>query len=460
VHGSVAAAAGGYERQRSYVGADFFDRWEFDSSPDPTSGHVIYVDRETATSAGLANATADRVYLGADMTSLTGGAGRRSVRVRSKDVYDSGLFIATIDHVPTGCSMWPAFWMYGEDANHPWPSMGELDVIEGVNVQERVATTLHTSEGCDQSEVVLGEDMTGSWAHGSSKESATDCYIHAPGQYTNQGCIQKGPDNSIGPSFNEMGGGTYAAEWAPQQGRIRTWFWPRGQEPDDIRSGAPVPDDWGVPYSFFRLGLNCPKEHFAQMHMMFDLSFCGDWAGGTYPTDCPKQAARMTCEDLVAFHPEELQEAYWSIRALDVYSLVEDAAEEVAEDSADSVHRQESGGISWWHWVISALIIMQSFVLCGIGLFVYRTVRGQPQQQRDAEKASGSQPSSPMRPLVFGPSSPQRGGGGPQQHGYPAENQAPPIRMQAGRDQAARSMALFRTQSAPQRLGPNFHLSA
>ncbi|CAK0807715.1 unnamed protein product [Prorocentrum cordatum] len=443
---AAAAAAGGYERHRSYVGADFFSKWDFDSSPDPTSGHVIYVDSSEALSTGLANATGDRVYLGADMTSDTGGAGRRSVRVRSKDTFDSGLFIASIDHVPTGCSTWPAFWMYGEDANHPWPSLGEYDVIEGVNNQVRASTTLHTSDGCDQAEVRAGEDMTGGWAPGSPNARASNCYVHAPGQFNNQGCIQEGPVDSIGPGFNQMGGGTYAAEWAPQRGYFRTWFWPRGREPGDIAQGAPTPEAWGTPYSFFGLGLNCPKEHFARMQLMFDLSFCGDWAGGTFARDCPRFAERMTCEELVAFHPEELQEAYWSIRALDVYQLSEDDA--VAEDDSGP---RGGGGISWWHFVISMLIVLQSVVICGIALFVYRMMRPK-HHLPDVERASeSSPPSSPTRPLVLGPASPQ--------HGRPAVPPMPPIRMQAGRDQAARSVPLSRAQSAPQRVGPSFSLA-
>lgn len=184
------------------------------------------------------------------------------------------------------------------------------------------------------------------------------------------------------------------------------------------------------------------------MRMMFDLSFCGDWAGGTFPRDCPRFAERMTCEDLVAFHPEELQEAYWSVRALDVYLL------QGGDAAAEGDHRpREGGGISWWHCVISMLIILQSLVICGIGLLVYRAMRPKAQLP-DLEKArESSVPSSPTRPLVLGPASPQQGS---TQQGYASNKLAmPAIRMQAGRDHTARSMALSRAQSAPQRIGPS-----
>jgi len=185
------------------------------------------------------------------------------------------------------------------------------------------------------------------------------------------------------------------------------------------------------------------------MQLMFDLSFCGDWAGGTFERDCPRFAERMTCEELVAFHPEELQEAYWSIRALDVYLFSED---DLAAEGAS--RPRAGGGITLWHCVISLLIVLQSVVVCGIGLLVYRMVRPKAQLP-DVERASeASPPSSPTRPLVLGPASPAS----PRQGGQ-AVPPMPPIRMQAGRgDQMARSMALSRGQSAPQRVGPNLVL--
>lgn len=449
VQGTVPAA-GKYSKNRSFVGKDFFDRWVFDSTPDPTSGHVVYVDAATAMSEGFVNATDSRVYMGADLVTKTGGTGRRSVRVRSKAAFDGGLFIVSVDHVPTGCSTWPAFWMYGEDAQHPWPTWGEYDVIEGVHRQDRVTTTLHTAGGCDQSGVEPGEDMSGAWVAGSWKERSNDCYIHAPGQYENQGCIQEGPTMSIGPEFNARGGGTYAAEWAPHGGHMRTWFWPSGEEPSDLAEGAPEPDSWGTPYSLFRLGAACTQDHFARMRLLFDLSFCGDWAGGTFPGACPELAARMTCEELVADHPEELQDAYWSVRVLDVYSWHPAPGGE-REEGAGLGH-QEGSRISWWHWVISTLIAMQSVVLCGIGWFVFRHFRSKDPRQEDAEKAVGrSPPSSPSRPLVLAPASPTSPGSHP--------NQQAPARIHPRPDAGqSRSVAMSRAFSAPNRLGPAIRL--
>mmetsp|Transcript_7411 Transcript_7411/g.20802 ORF Transcript_7411/g.20802 Transcript_7411/m.20802 type:complete len:508 (-) Transcript_7411:143-1666(-) len=300
----------------SYVGPDFFSKWKFFSKADPTHGAVEYVDYNTALMEGLVNAAADRVYLGADKAAGLAGRSRRSVRIESVAVFNEGLFVVTLDHMPSGCGTWPAFWMFGEDAAHVWPTWGEFDIIEGVHTATRVNTALHTTSGCDQSSIQAN------WNQGPSKP-ADNCDIAAPGQDGNQGCSQRGPPNSFGPSFNLQGGGTYAAEWDPVGQQIRTWFWPAGAEPADLSAQRPQPELWEAPFSTFTLAPTlCPASHFQNMRLVFDLTFCGDLGNPTYKQFCPAEAARMTCEELVATRP--LPDAYWSIRALDVYARKKD----------------------------------------------------------------------------------------------------------------------------------------
>jgi len=329
---STWATAGAlYERVEAFMGQDFFEpfRWGFHTGDDPTHGTVDYVNYSTASIAGLVNATAERVYMGADTTTVItrsaaarrrGPRGRRSVRITSRKTYNSGLFVVRLDHMPTGCGVWPAFWMYGEDPQHIWPRWGEFDIIEGVHRANRTMTTLHTTAACNQRRVRSGNQFTGKWERGLDR-NADNCDVHAKGQWGNQGCSQEGPDGSVGAPFNRAGGGTFAAEWDPEGGHFRTWFWSALEGlPADLQSHAPNPDSWGRPYSFFELSdEHCSKDHFKNMRLVFDITFCGDLGVPTFAQGCPEVARRMTCEEWVDKHPEEFKEAYWSIRGLDVY---------------------------------------------------------------------------------------------------------------------------------------------
>lgn len=316
---SGRAAALSYEWSHSYVGQDFFAKWTFFTGRDPTKGAVAYTDYTTAAFLGMVQASEDRVYIGADYKTRTGGEGRRSVRLESLSVYNEGLFVIELDHLPVGCGAWPAFWMYGEDSEHSWPSWGEFDIIEGVHKCTQTTTSLHTTAGCNQSSI---SDVV--WKKGMDpKVNADNCDVNAPHQWQNQGCNQLGPEGSMGAAFNAGGGGTYAAEWDPHHGKqIRTWFWPAGTEPEGLRQGRVNPDEWKAPFSRFTLDKEaCDPSHFVNMRLVLDLTFCGDLATATFaePFGCPEVAKFASCEELVAKHPEFFAEAYWSIRGLDVY---------------------------------------------------------------------------------------------------------------------------------------------
>jgi len=319
----AAVMAGQYQRTQTYMGEDFFSKFNFFDKPDPTRGYVQYVSRNEAHTEGLVNATADRVYIGVDMKKRLdkhSKTGRRSVRIHSKNVYTGGLFVIKVDHLPTGCGTWPAFWMYGEDPDHPWPAWGEYDIIEGEHKTQQVMTSLHTAKHCDQSGVVAGRDFSRTWRQGRKGIAADNCSVTAEDQLHNQGCSQNGPAGSMGAAFNARGGGTYAGEWDPVARHIRTWFWPRGSEPPDLVALKPRPYSWGTPYSFFSLDpRRCSQQHFVDMRLIFDMTFCGELGGPTWQRECPEEAEHMTCEEFVANHPEKLTEAFWSIGVLDVY---------------------------------------------------------------------------------------------------------------------------------------------
>lgn len=337
--GPAAAAAAGwghYERTQDYM-QDFFANFAFWTAPDPTHGLTDYIGPyDEAVREGLVKKVPGGIYMGPGLEPVLrqGSRGRRSIRVQSKAVYNRGLFVVDVAHIPMGCGAWPAFWMYGEDSNHIWPAWGELDIIEGVHLGARAATTLHTGPDCNQTSLVEGGAFTGRWSRSTpSGKPASVCDVEAPGQYHNQGCAIVAPENTMGASFNQDGGGVFATEWDPEGEQVRVWFWPRGLVPPDLAANKPNPESWGTPYAFFSLAEHiCPARRLQNMRLVFDTTFCGDLGSPTFSSQCkfskPEAAGvapavqdrpLLTCEEFVRTRGDALAEAYWVVRGLDVY---------------------------------------------------------------------------------------------------------------------------------------------
>ncbi|KAI9662086.1 MAG: hypothetical protein M1829_006225 [Trizodia sp. TS-e1964] len=260
-----------------------------------------YVDSQTAHANNLVVANAKSAYIGVDYTTKS-TTGRASVRITSKQSYNHGLIIADIAHMPGGiCGTWPAFWTVGPD----WPNDGEIDILEGINENSQNAMTLHTSNGCSVNPGPFSGTL-----------KSKNCYNYAPGQGVNEGCqIQDQRTNSYGSGFNAIGGGVYATEWTSDS--IKIWFFPRGNIPADIPAGHPNPSTWGSPVSSFG-GACTIDQHFKNQQIVFDTTFCGDWAGNTWAqSSCGKKAA--SCSEFVAQNPAAFKEAFWSINSVKVY---------------------------------------------------------------------------------------------------------------------------------------------
>lgn len=92
------------------------------------------------------------------------------------------------------------------------------------------------------------------------------------------------PDNS-GVSFNDVGGGVYAMEWTSTA--IRIWSFPRDAIPESITSGSPDVNAFGLPVANFEG--SCDIDNYFYNHsLIFNVDFCGQWAGPTFDTDgCP-----------------------------------------------------------------------------------------------------------------------------------------------------------------------------
>ncbi|KAF2259698.1 hypothetical protein CC78DRAFT_502797 [Lojkania enalia] len=295
-------AIAGYELQDDYM-QDFFSQFEFFTAPDPTNGFVQYVDQATALNTGLINATNNgTISWGVDSINQT-PQGRPSVRITSKKAYDSGLVVLDVAHMPTGCGTWPAFWMVGPN----WPNNGEIDIIEGVNDQETNSMALHTGPNCA---ISSNQGMF------SGDISTDNCDVNAPDQDKNVGCAIKHPSKqSYGSGLNGIQGGVYATEWTDEA--ITVWFFPRGSIPEDVLGDSPNPSTWGMPAAKFQ-GACDISSAFSQQQIVFDTTFCGDWAGNVWNSgSCASKAD--TCEAFVQNNPEAFADAYWAINALKVY---------------------------------------------------------------------------------------------------------------------------------------------
>ena len=199
---ATAHASGEYIRTHAVTNSTFLGFFNFFTDSDPTHGFVDFVDQDDALNSGLLKLDNGQIIMAADNVNDT-STGRRSVRVQSNPTFTEAIFIIDLEHMPSGCGTWPAFWTVGPN----WPSAGEIDIIEGVNRQMHDQTTLHTSEGCDQSNVDPST-FTGAWGKAKDGQTnGTNCWVQAPGEFQNAGCAILADDpTSYGAPFNDHKG--------------------------------------------------------------------------------------------------------------------------------------------------------------------------------------------------------------------------------------------------------------
>jgi hypothetical protein len=361
-HHEVKLKNGTYHLVELQKGDSFLSYYDFYNGADSvgSAGYNVYVDQERAQQLGLI-----QINGSVTMRSATVSQGpRESIRLEGKNRYNAGLFIVNVDHVPTGCGVWPALWFTDEAM---WPNHGEIDLIESINTQQVAKTALHASESCTMYGTVPPWAKTGSWDTAElipnqytgipdnyTRTVADDCWVNAPHQWANQGCVMSDTNNpqpSIGPGFNANGGGIYVLEWDPVRGYIRSWVFGRNQDipanlQDSIATAAmnhgqrsskksstlPDPTTWDVlPYAYFAIGngTRCSSDHFANMRMVLNLAFCGNVAGNRFARDCPELAQKFAthnnsdpiaaCNAYIASNPSALDEAYWKIQDILIY---------------------------------------------------------------------------------------------------------------------------------------------
>ncbi|KAJ5209367.1 hypothetical protein N7449_003746 [Penicillium cf. viridicatum] len=298
-------AATTYSLVENWQGKNFLDYFNFHVGSDPTNGFVNYLDKETAESSGLVKVTdSGSVYLGVDHATkldANGKKGRDSVRIGSKKYYDQSLVIADIAHMPgSTCGTWPAFWSVGKN----WPADGEIDIIEGVNMADHNEIVMHTAGTCSLTDT----DMTGSVnATGCGEDLGT------------VGCKIEGHEGSYGTSFNKQKGGVYTLQWTDDF--LKIWYFPRSSIPASITSGKPDVTEFGTPMALVQESCDVATA-FKSQSFIFDVTFCGDWAGGVYgDSGCPMTGGDsfQSCHNYVANNPAQFKETYWEINSVKIY---------------------------------------------------------------------------------------------------------------------------------------------
>ncbi|KAF8911769.1 laminarinase [Mucidula mucida] len=286
-----------YALTDSYVGSGFLSGFSHEAIGDPTNGRVNYVDAATSAAQNLTYASSNSFIMRADHTSVlsASGPGRNSVRLKSNKAFTNGVAIFNIRHMPQGCGTWPAVWTFGD----PWPTQGEIDILEGVNDQTFNQATLHTSAGCT---MPASRSQTG-------VALQNDCNVAVN---SNAGCgVQIQNTASYGPPFNANGGGWYAMERTSTY--IKIWFWSRNDAsvPPAVRDG----DGNGTPSLLPNNSCNI-AQFFGAHHIIINLTFCGDWANAVYGNfNCPS-----TCVDYVNNNPAAFTNAYFDFAWVKVYA--------------------------------------------------------------------------------------------------------------------------------------------
>ncbi|KAF2000239.1 glycoside hydrolase family 16 protein [Amniculicola lignicola CBS 123094] len=288
----------------TYDKSNWLSKFNVLNIADPTHGFVTYVSKAQAVAEGLLKSIGSQVYIGVDSKTVLdpNGAGRKSVRLESKRVYNRGLIIADFARIPgSNCGSWPAFWMFGPN----WPNSGEIDIIEGVNLNTHNEVALHTSPGCTPTIGTGGE-----WGVRTGNK---DCGADGG----NEGCgVLSTSATSYGTGFNNYGGGVFATLWTSSG--FKVWYFPTRNTPADIKAGKPDPSKWGKPAANYA---GCDFDaKFKNMKIVFDITFCGDWAGAVWgESACAKK--NPSCKGYVASQPTAFASSYWLVNYVKVFSV-------------------------------------------------------------------------------------------------------------------------------------------
>ena len=183
-----------------------------------------------------------------------------------------------------------------------WPNQGEIDIYEGVHLSSSNQITLHSSPGCTPT--------IGSGGESGSRINGADC--GAGGGFNGCGIMANNPV-TYGTPFNANGGGVYATLWTSSG--IKVWYFATRDVPSNIKSGNPDPSTWGRPVANFA---GCDFDaKFRNLNIVFDITFCGDWAGGVWGSTSQCSSINPSCNAYVASQPQSFSDVSVDIHPLE-----------------------------------------------------------------------------------------------------------------------------------------------
>jgi hypothetical protein len=295
---------------------------------DPTHGSVVY-----GPNSDLVQIKNKQLYMYVEPKAPSSGF-RKAPRIHCKTLFNEGLFIIDVEHIPVGPGVWPAFWLNGNvTGEQRWACKGEIDIIEGVtdhstndNIGKSTKnlSTLHTSivdgKDCTQDGV---PDITHNSCSATDKSTWTTCGCSGKEICPTAGCSVEFPDaNSFGIDFNNNKGGVYACELL--RGQVTIWFWSRNSTIPDFNDPDPTTWTTSNPKNTVRFK-PCPK-HFKDLALIINTTLCGDWAGRVFdpiaadhPTDDNIQKSMKDCIGYMFDQSVDLSEAYWVINSLKIF---------------------------------------------------------------------------------------------------------------------------------------------
>ncbi|KAM4063936.1 glycosyl hydrolases family 16 domain-containing protein [Hirsutella rhossiliensis] len=289
----------------TYDASNFFTKFDFFTDKSGDAGYSVFQNESEAFRKGLVAYQDDQVYIGPDHRTVLKGAcepdsspGRDSVRIESKARYNHGLVIARFTHTPQmKCGLWPAFWTYGNN----WPRDGEIDLLEGYNLNSWNQPTFRVAETARSGRCKMdGADQAAYVHSGSCDEVAS----------RGNGCSAVEAAGLTEPNA----GSVYAMEWTSEF--IKIYRWRYDLAPRNVDDDSPDTSAWGRPLVYLK-NKDCNIDrHFANQRIVLDLDFCGNPAGmpDIWNGDCRRATRETNCVDYVAKNPGVFRESYFKIK--------------------------------------------------------------------------------------------------------------------------------------------------